>query len=79
MVLPGGELAGLFWFGFIVLGLLVPVAVELYYVLPRLLYERAYASPPAADVFTCALVLLGGFMLRYVVLLAGQITGPIGI
>ena len=79
VVLPGGELAGVFWIGFILLGLLVPLAVELYYVLPTLLHGRRYAAPPAADVAVCALVLVGGFVLRYVVLLAGQITGPIGI
>jgi formate-dependent nitrite reductase membrane component NrfD len=31
------------------------------------------------DIAVSAAVLLGGFLLRYVVVVAGQITGPVGI
>lgn len=69
----------LFWFWFVAVGLVVPVLVELRYVIPRLLYHRAYSAHRAADIAVPALVLVGGFMLRYVVVVAGQITYPVGI
>jgi formate-dependent nitrite reductase membrane component NrfD len=78
-VIMGGELTTLFWFGFVVLGLLLPAAIELKYVIPTLLYQKAYAIPRVMEVLICALVILGGFMLRYIVVIAGQITGPVGI
>jgi len=31
------------------------------------------------EIGVSALVLLGGFVLRYVVVIAGQITGPVGM
>ena len=78
-VIMGGELTTLFWLGFVVLGLLLPAAIELKYVIPTLLYQKAYAIPRVMEVVICALVILGGFMLRYIVVIAGQITGPVGI
>lgn len=79
VILPGGELAGLFWFGVVVLGLLLPVLVELRYVMPTLLTHEPYHIPRRMEIGVSALVLLGGFMLRYVVVIAGQITGPVGL
>lgn len=78
-VILGGELTTLFWFGFVVLGLLLPAAIELKYVIPTLLYQKAYAIPRTMEFMICALVIVGGFMLRYIVVIAGQITGPVGI
>jgi formate-dependent nitrite reductase membrane component NrfD len=78
-ILPGGELAGLFWFGVVVFGLLLPVLVELRYVIPTLLNHEPYRIPVGMEIGVSALVLLGGFMLRYVVVIAGQITGPVGM
>ncbi len=79
VILPGGVLASLFWVWFVLVGLVLPAVVELRYVLPRLLYHREYAVSRAIDIAMPALVLVGGFMLRYVVVIAGQITGPVGI
>ncbi|MFQ5939726.1 MAG: NrfD/PsrC family molybdoenzyme membrane anchor subunit [Alphaproteobacteria bacterium] len=79
VVLPGGSLAPLFWFGFVLVGLLVPVLVELFYVIPKLLYQRAYVAPRGVEIAVPVIVLVGGFLLRYVVVVAGQITGPVGI
>lgn len=78
-VIMGGDLTTLFWFGFVVLGLLLPAAIELKYVIPTLLYQKKYAMPRTMELLICALVIIGGFMLRYIVVIAGQITGPVGI
>lgn len=79
VILPGGDLAALFWVGVVVVGLFLPVLIELRYVIPTLLYHRPYAMPRGIEVVVCAVILLGGFMLRYVVVVAGQMTGPMGI
>jgi formate-dependent nitrite reductase membrane component NrfD len=55
------------------------VLVELKYVVPTLLHRKAYAIPRGVEIGVAALILVGGFMLRYVVVIAGQITGPTGI
>ncbi len=78
-VIMGGELTTLFWFGFVVLGLLLPAAIEFKYVMPTLLYQKQFTIPRSIEILICLLVLVGGFMLRYIVVIAGQITGPTGI
>jgi len=78
-VITGGSLTNMFWFGFVVLGLLLPGAIELKYVIPRLLYQKEFIMPRSMEILVCLLVLAGGFLLRYVVVIAGQITGPAGI
>ncbi len=78
-VILGGELTVLFWFGFVFLGLLLPILIELKYVIPTLLFQKQYEIPRSMEVLVSVLVLIGGFLLRYVVVIAGQITGPIGI
>ncbi|AKH20040.1 NrfD/PsrC family molybdoenzyme membrane anchor subunit [Sedimenticola thiotaurini] len=78
-VIMGGELTTLFWLGFVVLGLLLPAAIEMKYVMPTLLYQKEYSIPRTMEIVICALVLVGGFMLRYIVVIAGQVTGPTGI
>ena len=79
VILPGGDLATLFWLGVVVVGLLLPALIELRYVIPTLMYHKTYAMPRGMEVIVCAIVLLGGFLLRYVVVVAGQVTGPLGI
>ncbi|MFQ5993766.1 MAG: NrfD/PsrC family molybdoenzyme membrane anchor subunit [Acidiferrobacterales bacterium] len=79
VVLPGGSMAPLFWIGFVVVGLLVPVLIELFYVIPKLLYQQAFTLPRGVEIAVPVIVLTGGFLLRYVVVVAGQITGPVGI
>ncbi len=78
-IILGGEMTGLFWVGFVLLGLVLPMLIEFKYVIPTLLYQRAYAIPRSMELLVSALVLAGGFLLRYVVVLAGQMTGPTGI
>ncbi len=79
VILPGGSLATMFWIWFVGVGLVIPALVELRFVLPRLLYGRAYAVHRAFEIGVPVFVLVGGFMLRYVVVVAGQITHPIGV
>ncbi len=79
VILPGGELAPLFWFGVVLIGLLIPALIELYYLIPKLVYHRGFSAPRAVDIAVSGAVLFGGFLLRYVVVVAGQITGPVGI
>jgi formate-dependent nitrite reductase membrane component NrfD len=79
VILFGGELAVMFWFWFVVVGLVLPALVELYYVIPKLLHHRQFFAPWHIEILVPVIVLVGGFMLRYVVVIAGQITGPVGI
>jgi formate-dependent nitrite reductase membrane component NrfD len=79
VILAGGSLSTLFWLGVVVLGLILPVLIELKYVIPKLLYHREYAAPRGVEILVPVIVLIGGFLLRYVVVMAGQITGPVGI
>lgn len=79
VILLGGQLAAQFWLLFVLVGLVIPVLVELLYVIPKLLYYKPYTAPRGVEIIVPVVVLIGGFMLRYVVVVAGQITGPVGI
>jgi len=74
-----GTLAPLFWAGFVALGLAVPVLIELAFVARRLLYHKEYAAPRGVEILVSVVVLIGAFLLRYIVVVAGQITGPVGV
>jgi formate-dependent nitrite reductase membrane component NrfD len=79
VILPGGELASAFWLWVVLIGLVIPALVELAYVIPKLLFHRDYAAPKSVEIVVPIAILVGGFMLRYVVVIAGQITGPVGL
>ena len=79
VILPGGELAGSFWIWVVLVGLVIPALVELVFVIPKLLYHRTYAAPTIVEIVLPVAVLFGGFMLRYIVVVVGQITGPVGL
>lgn len=79
VILPGGELASMFWIGVVLIGLVIPGLLELYFVLPGLLYNRKYTVSRYTEMAIAAAVIFGGFVLRYVVVIAGQITGPVGV
>ncbi|HFQ15335.1 MAG TPA: hypothetical protein ENK41_03180 [Rhodobacteraceae bacterium] len=79
VILPGGSLALVFWGGVVVLGLLLPALIELKYVLPTLLHKKPFVVPRGMEVLVSVIILIGGFLLRYVVVIAGQVTGPVGI
>lgn len=75
-VLPGGQLALAFW-GFVVgIGLFIPFVVEVVQIVPKLLYGGIFKSNPASEVAVAVAILIGGFALRYIIVVAGQITAP---
>lgn len=79
VIMAGGAMSTLFWFWVVTIGLLVPAAIELFVILPKLIHHGEYKSSRNIDIIVPVTVLIGGFMLRYVVLIAGQITHPIGL
>ena len=79
VILPGGALAAWFWIGVVLFGLVVPMLLELRHTLPKLLHHKPYVVLRSVEISIGVLVLLGGFLLRYVIVAAGQITGPIGL
>jgi len=78
-ILPGGPLADLFWIGVVLIGLVIPGLLELYFVIPSLLYRRKYTVSRYTELVIAAAVIFGGLVLRYIVVIAGQITGPVGL
>ena len=78
-ILPGGEMATTFWFWVVFIGLVVPGLVELVTILPRWLYNVPFVAHRGLEFAVSVAILVGGFMLRYVIVVAGQITGPTGI
>ena len=68
-----------FWLWVVVIGLVVPGLIELYYVVPRLVYGMEFRIPKLVEIGVAVAVLVGGFMLRYVIVIAGQMTGPVGL
>ena len=62
--LVGGSYAVAFWLGLVVVGLVVPFALEL------AMRSKAELSKGAAPLVAECCVLVGGFMLRYLVIMA---------
>ena len=79
IILPGGEMAASFWLWVVLIGLVIPGLIEFIYVLPKLVYHREFRAHKTSEVLISVAVLAGGLMLRYVIVVAGQITGPMGI
>jgi formate-dependent nitrite reductase membrane component NrfD len=75
-ILPGGQLASLFWGVVVLAGIVVPFCIEFAQITPRLLAGRPYLSHRALEIALPVAILAGGFALRYVIVVAGQITGP---
>jgi len=78
-ILPGGEMALLFWIWVVLVGLAIPALIEMAYVFPKLIYHQEFRAHKIPEILISLAVLVGGFMLRYVIVVAGQITGPMGI
>lgn len=79
VILFGGDMAALFWLGVVAVGMVIPALIELYYVIPRLLHHQPFDVPVGVEIIVPIAILVGGFLLRYVVVVAGQLTGPVGI
>ncbi|MEH6626153.1 MAG: NrfD/PsrC family molybdoenzyme membrane anchor subunit [Motiliproteus sp.] len=79
VILPSGQMGPLFWTWVVLIGLLMPLLLEAFFLL-RVQYNGGHFRVPY--VFEVALplaILVGGFMLRYVIVVGGQLTGPIGL
>jgi len=70
-VLLKGSYSMLFWLGIVVCGLVIPLIVELYNMFSQKLHTGNDFTVP---VVASLLILVGGFILRYVILYAGQVT-----
>lgn len=70
----GGPFTVLFWVFFLGLGLVTPLVIEITELVPVMLSNREfhYRRPIAAG--TALLILLGGFLLRYIFVFAGQMS-----
>jgi formate-dependent nitrite reductase membrane component NrfD len=64
-LLASGDYAGLFWIGVVFAGLVVPSAIELW-------AARRLHPSRVATIVAAWLVLAGGFLLRFVIVYAGQ-------
>ena len=76
---PGGELVGQFWLGVVVIGLLIPGLIELFKVAPVLTGKGQYEHGKFSMLLVTVLVIAGGFLLRYVIVVGGQIAHLAGI
>ena len=70
----GGPFTMTFWFFFLGLGLLLPLAIEVFEVLPALLKRTAPQFHSGVVAITAVLVLAGCFLLRYIFVFAGQMS-----
>ena len=75
----GGALSGYFWFGVVLFGLAIPAILETQKILPRLLGNGTYVHSGAMVLVIPAMVVIGGFFLRYVIVVGGQIGKLAGI
>ena len=70
----GGPFTFAFWVLFLGLGLLLPLAIELWEMRPVLLDRGSFHSGRMLAGVSAVLVLIGGFVLRYVFVYAGQMS-----
>jgi len=77
-LIMGGEFTFLFWGLVVGLGILLPLLLEIYELIPHFIKHVALREHnPWISGAVTASVLLGGFLLRYVVVYAGQVAGVI--
>jgi protein NrfD len=70
----GGPFTIIFWVSFLGLGLLLPLAIEVFEVLPAVLLRARPDFRSGVVAMTAILVLAGGFLLRYIFVFAGQMS-----
>jgi formate-dependent nitrite reductase membrane component NrfD len=72
LLIMGGGFTWPFWLGVVVLGLLAPLAIEAWHLMPALTGRSQVPTHRWMDLTVAALVLCGGFLLRWVFVYAGQ-------
>jgi formate-dependent nitrite reductase membrane component NrfD len=70
----GGPYTVVFWVFFMGLGLLVPLGIEVSELAPSLLKGKAFHGDRRLALVASSLVLMGGFLLRYIFVYAGQVS-----
>lgn len=70
----GGPYTFVFWGPFLVLGLLVPLAIEVYELAPSIFKGHEFHGSRNLALTAAGLVLMGGFLLRYIFVYAGQMS-----
>ena len=70
----GGPFTLAFWVFFFGLGLLLPLVVEFREIAPVLIRGAAFHSRKPLTIATAFLILMGGFLLRYIFVFAGQMS-----
>lgn len=70
----GGPFTVAFWLLFLGLGLLLPLLIEIFETVPALFSKAEIHHNRRLAVLNAALVLFGGYMLRYIFVYAGQIS-----
>ncbi len=72
-VIMGGEFTLLFWLGVVGIGIVLPLILEVYELIPHYIahVELREHNPWISGIITTS-VLVGGFIMRYVVIYAGQ-------
>ncbi len=68
----GGEYTRWFWVGVILTGILIPLAIEVYELMPAVLKQGAARRSVSLSLVSAVLVIAGGFILRFVFVYAGQ-------
>ena len=70
----GGPYTFVFWGPFLVMGLLVPLAIEVYELAPNIFKGHEFHGSRNLALTAASLVLIGGFLLRYIFVYAGQVS-----
>jgi formate-dependent nitrite reductase membrane component NrfD len=72
-LIMGGEFTFLFWFLVVGIGILVPLSLEVYELIPHYIQQAELRehNPWISGIITTS-VLIGGFAMRYIVVYAGQ-------
>lgn len=70
----GGPFTVLFWGAFVGTGLLIPLVIESYELMPAVIRKKPFHFTGRLVAVTAALVLAGGFLLRYIFVYAGQMS-----
>ena len=70
----GGSFTVPFWIGVVFIGLLIPLAIEGFELFPVIWQEAAVKYSRVWGGLSAVMVLLGGFLVRYVFVYAGQLS-----